>query len=92
MNVVRLPLAFALVTTAAFASAFAQSPKSVWTGVYSADQAKRGETLYFSVCVDCHGDDFEGREKAPALAGGTFGQRWDGATLPNSTPISWRSS
>ena len=34
-----------------------------------------------SKCAECHGDDFEGREHAPALAGGAFGQRWDGATL-----------
>jgi len=64
-----------------FTSAFAQATKSVWTGVYSAEQATRGGDLYRSKCADCHGDDLEGRELAPALAGGTFGQRWDGATL-----------
>ena len=34
-----------------------------------------------NACVDCHGPDLEGRERAPALAGGAFGQKWDGATL-----------
>ena len=41
----------------------------------------RGGDLYRSKCAQCYGDDFEGRESAPALAGGAFGQRWDGATL-----------
>ena len=64
-----------------FASAAVQSTKSVWTGVYTPEQAARGGELYHGMCADCHGDDLEGRERAPALAGGAFGQRWDGATL-----------
>ena len=44
-------------------------------------QATRGTDLYNRVCSECHGDDLEGREKAPALAGESFAQRWDGATL-----------
>ena len=62
-------------------SALAQSTKSVWTGVYTAAQAATGEEIYFAACARCHGDDLAGLERAPALAGGTFGQRWDGATL-----------
>ena len=80
MKIARPPLALALAA-AAFTGAFAQSPKSVWTGVYTAEQAARGAELYTSVCAECHGDDLEGRERAPALAGGAFAQRWDGATL-----------
>ena len=62
-------------------ASLAQAPTSVWTGVYSASQARIGEELYMSQCADCHGPDLEGRERAPALAGGAFAQRWDGATL-----------
>jgi cytochrome c len=76
----RLGTAFA-VGVVMFASAFAQSTKSVWTGVYTSEQATRGGELYRGKCAECHGDDLEGRESAPALAGSTFGQRWDGATL-----------
>lgn len=65
------------------AAALAQTPKSVWSGVYSAAQAAAGEELYVTACANCHGDDLEGRERAPALAGGAFAQRWDGATLKN---------
>ena len=64
-----------------FVSVLAQSTKSVWSGVYTSEQATRGGDLYQSKCASCHGDDLEGREQAPALAGGPFGQRWDGATL-----------
>ena len=71
-------LAIALVM---FASAFAQATKSVWAGVYTSEQATRGAAVYRSTCAECHGDDLEGRESAPPLAGGAFGQRWDGATL-----------
>jgi mono/diheme cytochrome c family protein len=78
----RSTLALALVMFAwAWAFAFAQSAQSVWAGVYTTEQATRGGELYRGKCAECHGDDLEGRESAPALAGGAFGQRWDGATL-----------
>jgi cytochrome c5 len=83
----RRPLALALAVAlaapvAAAASRTAQSsPRSVWSGVYTSAQATRGAEGYTRSCVDCHGDDLEGREKAPALAGATFAQRWDGASL-----------
>jgi mono/diheme cytochrome c family protein len=69
------------VAVVMFVSAAGQSTKSVWSGVYSSEQATRGGDLYRIKCAECHGDDLEGRERAPALAGGAFGQRWDGATL-----------
>ena len=64
-----------------FASVFAQASKSVWAGVYTAEQATRGAAFYRSTCAECHGDDLEGRERSPALAGSSFAERWDGATL-----------
>ena len=80
MNPRRLALSFAAPVAIAGA-VFAQATKSVWSGVYTAAQAERGADVYNRVCMDCHGDDLEGREKAPALAGPVFAQRWDGATL-----------
>ena len=78
----RRPLAIALaVPVMVFVPLFAQTTTSVWTGVYTTAQATRGTDLYNRVCSECHGDDLEGREKSPALAGGSFAQRWDGATL-----------
>ena len=77
----RRQLVLALVPVALYATLFAQTTTSVWAGVYTAEQATRGTDLYQRVCIECHGDDLEGREKSPALAGSSFAQRWDGATL-----------
>lgn len=62
-------------------SATSQSATSVWDGVYSDAQAKKGETVYFTNCAVCHGDDFAGREQAPALAGLAFMEKWNRATV-----------
>jgi S-disulfanyl-L-cysteine oxidoreductase SoxD len=59
----------------------AQSSKSVWDGVYTADQAKQGQSFYNESCSSCHGDTLMGGESAPALAGGEFLSNWNGLTL-----------
>src|SRR5277367_6098028 len=59
----------------------AQSARSVWDGVYTDDQAKRGQALYNEKCSSCHGDTLMGGESAPALAGGEFLSNWNGLTL-----------
>jgi mono/diheme cytochrome c family protein len=55
--------------------------RSVWDGVYTAEQAKRGESLYAQHCSSCHGSTFEGGEMAPPLAGGAFNANWNGLSL-----------
>lgn len=55
--------------------------KSVWSGVYTADQAKNGQSIYNEQCSSCHGDTLMGGESAPALAGGEFLSNWNGLTL-----------
>jgi mono/diheme cytochrome c family protein len=55
--------------------------RSVWSGVYSDEQAKRGEPLYAQHCSACHGTTLEGGEMAPPLAGGTFNSNWNDLTL-----------
>jgi S-disulfanyl-L-cysteine oxidoreductase SoxD len=60
----------------------AQSPeRSVWDGVYTAEQAKRGEALYANNCASCHGSALGGGESAPPLSGGEFFANWNGLTL-----------
>ena len=56
-------------------------PHSVWDGVYTDDQARRGEPLYRLRCASCHGDKLTGGESAPPLAGGQFLSNWNGLTL-----------
>jgi mono/diheme cytochrome c family protein len=72
-----------VVICAACAVLWAQnSPsRSVWDGVYTDEQAKRGGPLYHEHCADCHGDELEGDAEAPALSGGTFLTNWNGLTL-----------
>lgn len=57
------------------------SERSVWDGVYTEEQAKRGESLYEKQCSTCHGDKLAGRESAPPLIGGAFMANWNGLTL-----------
>lgn len=55
--------------------------RSVWDGVYTEDQAKRGQGLYEEQCASCHGDALTGGEMAPPLAGGEFLSSWNGLTV-----------
>lgn len=59
----------------------AQTGMSVRDGVYSADQAKRGDGFYRKNCASCHGAMLEGRSQAPPLTGAEFTMNWDGQAL-----------
>ena len=64
---------------AAFASLSAQdgtSTRTVWDGVYTADQAARGKAEYEIYCVECHGLDLEGGDPGPPLFGSGFLRNW----------------
>ena len=58
-----------------------QAPRSVWGGVYTAEQADRGSPLYAAECGECHGPSLEGGETAPALAGADFRWAWNGLSV-----------
>jgi len=59
----------------------AQSPRTVWDGIYTEEQAARGEKVYAERCGKCHGDTLGGQEAAPALTGSTFYSNWEGEAL-----------
>ena len=59
----------------------AQATKSQWDGVYTIEQAKRGEKLYAEKCASCHGPDMNGGEMAPGLTGGEFTSNWNDLSL-----------
>ena len=61
--------------------AIAQKQRSVWDGVYSAEQARRGQARYAELCASCHGDTLGGGESAPPLAGGEFLANWNTLTV-----------
>jgi S-disulfanyl-L-cysteine oxidoreductase SoxD len=72
-----------LAVIGAFRSATgAQEPsRSVWDGVYTEEQAKRGAALYGRECASCHGTDLTGADEIPALSGPAFLANWDGLTV-----------
>jgi hypothetical protein len=86
-------LVAAVLGTALSGTSGAQSPpaRSVWSGIFSDAQARRGEPLYRLHCGSCHGDDLagrplaqpwpSGRDRVPELIGATFNSNWDGLTL-----------
>ncbi len=66
-----------------FASALAaqSTTKSVWDGVYTEAQAKRGFSVYQQHCASCHGPSLEGGETAGPLVGPIFLSNWNGVTV-----------
>ena len=73
----------ALWAIAALGSTMGAQPatRSVWDGVYTVEQSKRGEPLYGQYCSSCHGTVLEGGEMAPPLAGGTFNANWNALSM-----------
>jgi mono/diheme cytochrome c family protein/SAM-dependent methyltransferase len=67
--------------TAAAALALFQGARTVWDGVFTEDQAKRGAVLFDRECAGCHGPDGEGGGMAPALVGEAFYAHYDGQTV-----------
>ena len=84
---------FALITFGLFASvlhgpvsaaqqsAQTAESRSVWDGVYTEEQARRGEAVYHKECASCHGDTLIGGGGAAPLTGGNFLSNWNGLTL-----------
>ena len=67
--------------TAGMVRGVSAQEKSQWDGVFSDEQAKRGEPLYAQYCSSCHGPDLAGGEMAPGLVGGDFAANWNDLSL-----------
>ena len=85
MRVVRAMALVNIVFFAALLGSFsrvtqAQTPRAVDDGVYSVEQALRGQALYGELCAVCHGDSLEGGA-GPPLSGNTFVGLWSGRPL-----------
>jgi S-disulfanyl-L-cysteine oxidoreductase SoxD len=59
----------------------ADAPKTTADGVYTADQAARGKTVYGDNCASCHMDDLSGSGQALPLAGDAFTETWEGQSV-----------
>lgn len=72
-----LILAVGMFAASAFhVTAGAQAPASAAAGVYTAEQAKRGATIYAENCASCHGDTLAGNDPIPTLSGADFQAKW----------------
>jgi hypothetical protein len=57
------------------------SSRSIWDGVYTEEQARRGKDLYLTHCVSCHGEALQGGGPVHALVGSEFGANWNGLSM-----------
>ena len=74
--------ALVFVAMVTMALALRAQEKTVWDGVYTDEQATRGETLYGEHCVRCHGATLQGNgEGAKSLTDAAFKSTWNGVTL-----------
>jgi mono/diheme cytochrome c family protein len=55
--------------------------KSTQDGVYTAEQAKRGEAIFTRACASCHQPDLSGDGQTPALVGKDFDMDWIDTTV-----------
>jgi len=55
--------------------------RTVWDGVYTAEQADRGKSLYTQSCAGCHSADLRGDGTAPSLVEGDFAFQWADTSL-----------
>jgi cytochrome c len=82
----RVIVSVALACVTGVAAAQSMSPVSVWSGVYTAGQNKRGEDIHTDVCAMCHGSRLNGAGNpemppSPAIAGASFIRKWSGRTV-----------
>ena len=79
----RITLAIAVAAGTVWGAALSvlQAQKSVSSGVFTADQAKRGQALYMAECAKCHLDDLSGGRDSPPLVGDDFVNGWKGKTI-----------
>ena len=58
----------------------AGTPRTVWNGVFTSEQAARGEQQFAEHCASCHSPDLSGGE-GPPLVGDRFWNDWRESTL-----------
>lgn len=75
-------LAVLMLSAALAAGAQDASGPSIWSGVFTAAQAKRGNDAYQASCSGCHGSDLHATDpEAVDLTGPAIRARWNGKTL-----------
>jgi quinoprotein glucose dehydrogenase len=76
-----------VVAVDAAAQSVSNPPATIWDGVFTAEQALRGQAAYTGPCDRCHGYKLDGAPEdpvmlpAPPVAGSKFLRRWSGRSL-----------
>src|SRR4051812_49412436 len=73
------PARVAFVLSAAFP--VLAGARSAQEGVYTKDQASRGQAVYREECAKCHAENLTGADGSPELTGPGFMSRWNGKTV-----------
>ena len=57
--------------------------RTIWSGVYTDEQAAQGRKFYAAACSECHGEQLEGDpgQGFPGLADSSFMVAWDGQSM-----------
>ena len=66
---------FAAALTSSLLAAQQTPSRTVWDGVFTADQAARGRLAFAGECAECHGANLQGGE-GKALSGDQFWKDW----------------
>jgi plastocyanin len=75
------PWAFAQLVVEAQDAGQTTAPASAMAGVYTKEQASRGQAAYNQSCRTCHMDDLSGSDHVPALAGDAFMMLWENKSV-----------
>ena len=83
---IALMTGFALACAAAGAGGQTAKPVSVWSGVYTDAQNKRGEKIHADLCAMCHGPRLNGAGQpemppSPAIARTALLRKWSGQSV-----------
>ena len=75
-------LSVLLLLGTSMADAQDASSPSIWSGVFTAAQARRGDDAYQASCSGCHGSNLRATDaEAVDLTGPAFRAKWNGKTL-----------
>lgn len=72
--------ACAMVLGVSAQTAGGAAARTVWDGVFTADQAERGRGFYLAHCAQCHGGNLQGGEYS-SLRGDRFWASWQDRTV-----------
>ena len=72
-----LPVTIAAFLASGLSLSAQETATSVWDGVYTEEQAQRGDLVYTKSCAECHGPALEGIDDSPPLSGDDFLWDWN---------------